>query len=253
MVRWVETQWGGDQASNLWAISDISPALFPFPPRNPAVSAMKIIAKWHWRWQKFWHLQISECSVCFLISHRSLPPPPPTSLGSESSNRSRFMLCKVREWGTEKPRDIGIYWYVPRWDTGRVSFWTCWDPDQPGQEWPQCPSQLQPSSFCWVFSILHCFLALSGNYGIFHVISFQRMKYGKQALLLFCKCKCYLPPGNAKELANILKFHVADEILVSGAVSALVRLKSMQGDKLEVSTVSHLGWGFMVVRAVGCV
>lgn len=28
-----------------------------------------------------------------------------TSLGSESSNRSRFMLCTVRECGTEKPRD----------------------------------------------------------------------------------------------------------------------------------------------------
>ncbi|KAK4814798.1 hypothetical protein QYF61_027243 [Mycteria americana] len=59
--------------------------------------------------------------------------------------------------------------------------------------------------------------------------------------------------GNAKELANILKFHVADEILVSGAVGALVRLKSMQGDKLEVSMVSHLGWGFVVIRAVVCV
>lgn len=32
---------------------------------------------------------------------------------------------------------------------------------------------------------------------------------------------------------------MADEILVSGAVSALVRLKSMQGDKLEVSMVSQ--------------
>lgn len=68
--------------------------------------------------------------------------------------------------------------------------------------------------------------------------------------MLFCKTKCFLPPGNAKELANILKFHVADEILVSGAVSALVRLKSMQGDKLEVSMVSHLRWGSMVSRAV---
>lgn len=45
-------------------------------------------------------------------------------------------------------------------------------------------------------------------------------------------------PGNAKELANILKYHIADEILVSGAVGAVVRLKSLQGDKLEVSTVS---------------
>lgn len=63
---------------------------------------------------------------------------------------------------------------------------------------------------------------------------------------------CFPPPGNAKELANILKFHVADEILVSGAVNALVRLKSMQGDKLEVSMVRHLGWGFVVRRAVVC-
>ncbi|KAI1234088.1 hypothetical protein IHE44_0003801 [Lamprotornis superbus] len=46
--------------------------------------------------------------------------------------------------------------------------------------------------------------------------------------------------GNAKELANILKFHVADEILVSGAVNALVRLKSMQGDKLEVGMKNNV-------------
>nr|XP_056717375.1 transforming growth factor-beta-induced protein ig-h3 [Euleptes europaea] len=42
--------------------------------------------------------------------------------------------------------------------------------------------------------------------------------------------------GNAKELANLLKYHIGDEILVSGAVGAVVRLKSLQGDKLEVST-----------------
>lgn len=130
-----------------------------------------------------------------------------------------------------------------------MSFWTRWDPDLSRQEWPQCPNQLHPRSFCPVFSILHFFLALSGNYGIFHVMSFQHMKYRKQVLMLFCKCRCFLPPGNAKELANILKFHVADEILVSGAVGALVRLKSMQGDKLEVSMVSHLGWGFAGVSA----
>uniref|UniRef100_A0A7M4EYL2 Transforming growth factor-beta-induced protein ig-h3 n=1 Tax=Crocodylus porosus TaxID=8502 RepID=A0A7M4EYL2_CROPO len=42
--------------------------------------------------------------------------------------------------------------------------------------------------------------------------------------------------GNAKELSSVLKYHITDEILVSGAVGALVRMKSMQGDKLEVST-----------------
>ena len=33
-------------------------------------------------------------------------------------------------------------------------------------------------------------------------------------------------------------YHVGDEILVSGGIGALVRLKSLQGDKLEVSSVS---------------
>ncbi|XP_012583143.1 PREDICTED: transforming growth factor-beta-induced protein ig-h3 isoform X2 [Condylura cristata] len=45
--------------------------------------------------------------------------------------------------------------------------------------------------------------------------------------------------GNAKELANILKYHIGDEILVSGGIGALVRLKSLQGDKLEVSSKNN--------------
>eukprot|EP00069_Balaena_mysticetus_P001658 bmy_03832T0 len=48
------------------------------------------------------------------------------------------------------------------------------------------------------------------------------------------------PAGNAKELANILKYHVGDEILVSGGIGALVRLKSLQGDKLEVSSKNNV-------------
>ncbi|KAB1281002.1 Transforming growth factor-beta-induced protein ig-h3 [Camelus dromedarius] len=46
--------------------------------------------------------------------------------------------------------------------------------------------------------------------------------------------------GNAKELANILKYHIGDEILVSGGIGALVRLKSLQGDKLEVSSKNNV-------------
>ncbi|XP_023387779.1 transforming growth factor-beta-induced protein ig-h3 [Pteropus vampyrus] len=45
--------------------------------------------------------------------------------------------------------------------------------------------------------------------------------------------------GNAKELANILKYHIGDEILVSGGIGPLVRLKSLQGDKLEVSSKNN--------------
>ncbi|XP_044515874.1 transforming growth factor-beta-induced protein ig-h3 [Gracilinanus agilis] len=46
--------------------------------------------------------------------------------------------------------------------------------------------------------------------------------------------------GNPKELADILKYHIGDEILVSGAIGALVRLTSLQGDKLEVSSKNTL-------------
>ncbi|XP_068133530.1 transforming growth factor-beta-induced protein ig-h3 [Hyperolius riggenbachi] len=42
--------------------------------------------------------------------------------------------------------------------------------------------------------------------------------------------------GNAKELSNLLKYHIGDEILVSGAVSQLVRLKSLHGERLEASS-----------------
>ncbi|XP_075065935.1 transforming growth factor-beta-induced protein ig-h3 [Mixophyes fleayi] len=42
--------------------------------------------------------------------------------------------------------------------------------------------------------------------------------------------------GNAKDLSNLLKYHIGDEILVSGAVSQLVRIKSLQGEKLETSS-----------------
>ncbi|XP_004586688.2 transforming growth factor-beta-induced protein ig-h3 [Ochotona princeps] len=55
-----------------------------------------------------------------------------------------------------------------------------------------------------------------------------------------------LPPGelsklmgNTKELSNILKYHVGEEILVSGGIGTLVRLKSLQGDKLEVSSKNN--------------
>uniref|UniRef100_A0A8D0Q851 Transforming growth factor-beta-induced protein ig-h3 n=1 Tax=Sus scrofa TaxID=9823 RepID=A0A8D0Q851_PIG len=60
--------------------------------------------------------------------------------------------------------------------------------------------------------------------------AFQALPLGERNKLL----------GNAKELANILKYHVGDEILVSGGIGALVRLKSLQGDKLEVSSKNSL-------------
>ncbi|KAM4748796.1 transforming growth factor-beta-induced protein ig-h3 [Rhinophrynus dorsalis] len=42
--------------------------------------------------------------------------------------------------------------------------------------------------------------------------------------------------GDAQELSNLLKYHIGDEILVSGAVSQLVRLKSLQGERLEATS-----------------
>ncbi|KAF7249411.1 Transforming growth factor-beta-induced protein ig-h3 [Varanus komodoensis] len=60
--------------------------------------------------------------------------------------------------------------------------------------------------------------------------AFQTMPQGELSKLM----------GNANELANFLKYHIGDEILVSGAVGAVVRIKSLQGDKLEVSTKNHI-------------
>ncbi|XP_056626422.1 transforming growth factor-beta-induced protein ig-h3 [Triplophysa dalaica] len=39
-----------------------------------------------------------------------------------------------------------------------------------------------------------------------------------------------------KELANLLKYHIGDEFLVSGAVTSHTRLKPLAGDKLELGT-----------------
>lgn len=63
---------------------------------------------------------------------------------------------------------------------------------------------------------------------------------------------CHLT-ANAKELTNILKYHIGDEILVSGGIGSLVRLKSLQGDKLEVSSVSAPGEGWLcaAVKTLG--
>ncbi|KAG8439191.1 hypothetical protein GDO86_005418 [Hymenochirus boettgeri] len=42
--------------------------------------------------------------------------------------------------------------------------------------------------------------------------------------------------GNTKELSNLLKYHIGDEVLISAAVSHLVRMKSLQGEKFEVGS-----------------
>uniref|UniRef100_A0A8K9XB84 Transforming growth factor-beta-induced protein ig-h3 n=1 Tax=Oncorhynchus mykiss TaxID=8022 RepID=A0A8K9XB84_ONCMY len=41
--------------------------------------------------------------------------------------------------------------------------------------------------------------------------------------------------GNPQELASVLKYHMAKEILVSGGVGSHTRLKPLQGDKLELN------------------
>ncbi|XP_062976835.1 transforming growth factor-beta-induced protein ig-h3 [Elgaria multicarinata webbii] len=46
--------------------------------------------------------------------------------------------------------------------------------------------------------------------------------------------------NNANELADLLKYHIGDEILVSGAVGAVVRIKSLQGEKLEISSKNNV-------------
>ncbi|XP_066572759.1 transforming growth factor-beta-induced protein ig-h3 isoform X2 [Amia ocellicauda] len=41
--------------------------------------------------------------------------------------------------------------------------------------------------------------------------------------------------ANPRQLANVLKYHIGEEILVSGGVGSLSRLKPLQGEKLELS------------------
>lgn len=51
-------------------------------------------------------------------------------------------------------------------------------------------------------------------------------------------CCCMLYAGDPKELANLLKYHIGDEFLISGAVTSHTRMKPLAGDKLELGTVS---------------
>uniref|UniRef100_A0A673VM34 Transforming growth factor-beta-induced protein ig-h3 n=1 Tax=Salmo trutta TaxID=8032 RepID=A0A673VM34_SALTR len=46
--------------------------------------------------------------------------------------------------------------------------------------------------------------------------------------------------GNPQELAGVLKYHMAKEILVSGGVGSHTRLKPLQGDKLELNMYKHV-------------
>ncbi len=55
-------------------------------------------------------------------------------------------------------------------------------------------------------------------------------------IYLHLLCPCYL--GDPKELANLLRYHIGEEFLVSGAVTSHTRVKPLTGDKLELGTVS---------------
>lgn len=46
--------------------------------------------------------------------------------------------------------------------------------------------------------------------------------------------------GNAAELAKVLKYHIGEELLVSGGVGSHTRVKTLQGDKLELSMRSNV-------------
>ncbi|KAK6474854.1 transforming growth factor-beta-induced protein ig-h3-like [Huso huso] len=41
--------------------------------------------------------------------------------------------------------------------------------------------------------------------------------------------------GNSRQLSDLLKYHIGEELLVSGGVGSYTRLKSLQGDKLELN------------------
>lgn len=89
---------------------------------------------------------------------------------------------------------IGQGWYVPRWDTGTTSFLDSlgsW-PAQAGTVPMSCPA---PSEVLLIglfnFTSIPCpFRKLR----YFHVMSFQHMQYGKQALTQFHKHTCFFFP-----------------------------------------------------------
>ena len=43
--------------------------------------------------------------------------------------------------------------------------------------------------------------------------------------------------GNKQELAKVLKYHIGGELLVSGGVGSHNRVKTLQGDKLDLGMV----------------
>jgi len=69
-------------------------------------------------------------------------------------------------------------------------------------------------------------------------------------LHLLFPCYCMLYIGDPKELANLLKYHIGDEFLVSGAVTSHTRMKPLAGDKLELGTVSthYSNQSYLIIR-----
>lgn len=47
--------------------------------------------------------------------------------------------------------------------------------------------------------------------------------------------------GDPRELANLLKYHIGEEFLVSGGVTSHTRMKPMSGEKLELGLVRTQG------------
>lgn len=43
--------------------------------------------------------------------------------------------------------------------------------------------------------------------------------------------------GDPRELANLLKYHISEEFLISGGVTSHTRMKPMSGERLELGTV----------------
>lgn len=70
------------------------------------------------------------------------------------------------------------------------------------------------------------------------MIMHQLVRFGMCLWMCSMYLHLLLYVGDPKELASLLKYHIGDEFLVSGAVTSHTRMKPLEGDKLELGAVS---------------
>lgn len=108
-------------------------------------------------------------------------------------------------------------------------------------------SAIPPADLNRLMSNVSCFTICVRKADV-HTLTSQICFCGNSVITIsVCRCAeytficCFLAIlyiGDPRELANVLKYHIGEEFLVSGAVTSHTRMKPLLGDKLELGTVS---------------